>query len=226
RFEDREFDLVVLALPNYWLSRLEWGSPSLRAALQRHVAHYDAPAHYLRVTALFREPFWRGQVPGAYFMTDAFGGCCVYDEGARYPCDPYGVLGWLLAGNDALALSNLDGDRLVALALDSLPGPLGHGRGLFLEGRVHRWVGTVNAQPGGRPVRETRQRHLPDPDHHPGLFLVGDYLFDSTINGVYDSADFVTDMILTRLRKQKYGGPPPTTPPADPRRHARGARQS
>ena len=33
---------------------------------------------------------------------------------------------------------------------------------------------------------------------------MGDYLFDSTINGVYDSADFVTDLILTELRKQKY----------------------
>src|SRR6185369_6161786 len=40
---------------------------------------------------------------------------------------------------------------------------------------------------------------------HPDLYLVGDYLFDSTINGAFDSADFVTDMILTRLRKKKYG---------------------
>src|SRR5262249_58891522 len=73
---------------------------------------------------------------------------------------------------------------------------------------------------------EPRQRHLPDPDQHPGLFLVGDYLFDSTINGVYDSADFVTDMILTRLRKQKYGGPQTATPaaaaPADGNGHAGG----
>jgi ubiquinone/menaquinone biosynthesis C-methylase UbiE len=75
---------------------------------------------------------------------------------------------------------------------------------LFLEGRVHRWVGTISGQPGGQPAHETRQRHLVDPQGHPGLYLVGDYLFDSTINGVYDSAHFVTDMILTHLRKQKY----------------------
>jgi hypothetical protein len=86
-------------------------------------------------------------------MTDAFGGCCVYDEGARHPCEPYGVLGWLLAGNDALVLSNCDDERLIALALDSLPSPLAGGAGLFLEGRVHRWVGTVSGLPGGHPVQ-------------------------------------------------------------------------
>jgi SAM-dependent methyltransferase len=73
-----------------------------------------------------------------------------------------------------------------------------------LEGRVHRWVGTISGLPGGKPTHEIRQRHLVDPHGHPGLYLTGDYLFDSTINGVYDSADFVTDMILTQLRKQKY----------------------
>jgi monoamine oxidase/SAM-dependent methyltransferase len=204
RFQEHDFDYVVLALPNYWLSRLEWGSRELRQTIQKHLARYDNPAHYLRMTLLFQEPFWREQVPGSYFMMDAFGGCCVYDEGARHPCEPYGVLGWLLAGNDALALSNSDDDRLIDQALDSLPAPLAHGRELFLEGKVQRWVGTINGLPGGNPTQEIRQRHLPDPRAHPGLFLVGDYLFDSTINGVYDSADFVTDMVLARLRKKKY----------------------
>jgi monoamine oxidase/SAM-dependent methyltransferase len=204
RFEEHDFDLVVLALPNYWLQRLDWGNTELRLAMQKHLAHYDHPAHYLRISVLFQEPFWRDQVPGAYFMTDAFGGCCVYDEGARHSCDPYGVLGWLLAGNDALALSNLDDKRLIEMALDALPQPLAQGRHSFIEGRVHRWVGTISGLPGGQPTYETRQRHLPDPRNHSGLFVVGDYLFDSTLNGTYDSADFVTDMILSRLRKEKY----------------------
>ena len=204
QFVDCDFDLVVMALPNYHLQRLEWGSGDLRRVMQKHLGHYDRPAHYLRMSVLFEQPFWRSQVPGSYFMMDAFGGCCVYDEGARHPCDPYGVLGWLLAGNDAMALSNLDDARLVELALDSLPETLEHGRALFREGRVHRWVGTISGQPGGQPTHEIRQRHVPDPHGHPGLYLVGDYLFDSTVNGVYDSADFVTDMILTFLRKQKY----------------------
>jgi monoamine oxidase/SAM-dependent methyltransferase len=203
-FVDYDFDLVITALPNYWLQRLDWGSRDLRMAMQRHLAHYDKPAHYLRMTVLFKKPFWRSQIPGAYFMSDAFGGCCVYDEGARHTCEPYGVLGWLLAGNDAMALSNLDDQRLIDMTLDSLPEPLAKGRELYLEGRVHRWVGSISAQPGGQPTHEIRQRHLPDPDKNSGLYVLGDYLFDSTINGVYDSADFVTDMILTRLRKKKY----------------------
>jgi monoamine oxidase/SAM-dependent methyltransferase len=207
--ETHDFDLVVFALPNYWLSRLEWDDRDLRLTMQKHLAHYDRPAHYLRISVLFKEPFWRSHVPGSYFMLDAFGGCCVYNEGARHSCEPYGVLGWLLAGNDALALSNHSDDQLIALALDSLPQALAPGRGLHLEGRVHRWVGTINAQPGGQPAHATRARHLPDEHRFPGLFLVGDYLFDSTVNGAYDSADFVTDMILTILRKKKYGGPRP-----------------
>jgi monoamine oxidase/SAM-dependent methyltransferase len=212
RFEEHDFDLVILALPNYWLQCLECRSRELRLALQQHLAHYDHPAHYLRISVLFKQPFWRDEVPGSYFMSDAFGGCCLYDEGARHACDPYGVLGWLVAGNDAMALSNLGDARLVDLALDSLPEPLAHGRQLFLEGKVQRWVGTISGLPGGNPTHDTRRRHLPDAKGHPGLYLVGDYLFDSTINGVYDSADFVTDMILTRLRKQKYCPPAIATP--------------
>ena len=208
QLHEHDFDQVVLALPNYWLQQLDWGSRKLRQAMQQHLCHYDRPAHYLRMTLLFKEPFWRGLIPGSYFVTDAFNGCCVYDEGARHPAGPYGVLGWLVAGNDALALSNADDATLIAKALDSLPAPLAHGRELLLEGRVHRWVGTISALPGGDPVLETRARHLPEPKEHPGLYLVGDYLFDSTINGAYDSASFITDIVMTSLRKQKYGPAP------------------
>jgi monoamine oxidase/SAM-dependent methyltransferase len=206
RTEQRDFDLVVFALPNYWLGRVEWDGRELRLWMQKHLGHYDRPAHYLRISVLFQQPFWRQHVSGSYFMSDAFGGCCVYDEGARHECEPYGVLGWLLAGNDAMALNNLSDDDLVTLALDSLPAPLASGRKLFLEGKVHRWVGSINALPGGNPVHQTRDRHLPAREH-PGLYVLGDYLFDSTINGVYDSADFVTDMILTELRRKHYTQP-------------------
>jgi SAM-dependent methyltransferase len=204
RLEEHEFDLVVMALPNYWLSRIEWEGHELRLAMQKHLAHYHYPAHYLRVSVLFKKPFWRKQVPGSFFMSDAFGGCCIYDEGARHPCEPYGVLSWLLAGNDALVLSNTEDDRLVALALDSLPEQLAFGRELALEGKVQRWVGTLNGLPGGNPAHELRQRHVPAPETHPGLIMVGDYLFDSTLNGVRDSADYATDLILTELRRRKY----------------------
>jgi hypothetical protein len=35
------------------------------------------------------------------------------------------------------------------------------------------------------------RRHQPEPVAHPHLFFVGDYMFDSTLNGVLDSAHHV-----------------------------------
>jgi protoporphyrinogen oxidase len=47
--KDQEFDIVVMAMPNYWLARLEWYSRDLRMAMQKHFAAYDNPAHYLHM---------------------------------------------------------------------------------------------------------------------------------------------------------------------------------
>jgi hypothetical protein len=41
-------------------------------------------------------------------------------------------------------------------------------------------------------------RHIPEPAR-PNLFAVGDYLFDSTINGVLDSADFVAECLTEKI---------------------------
>jgi hypothetical protein len=139
-------------------------------------------------------------------VASAVAGCCIYDEGCRHPSGRHGVLNWLIAGNDALMLSCLDDERLLHMVLDSLPEMLAEGRGLAIEARVHRWPGAINGLPGGNPVLSLHERHQPDPVQFPGLYVVGDYLFDSTLNGVYDSADYVSDLILTRLRKLKYLG--------------------
>jgi monoamine oxidase len=169
--------------------------------MDRHHAHYDYPAHYLRVSALFEKPFWREQISGSYFMSDAFGGCCVYDETSRGDGVPYGVLGWLLAGESALNLSNFSEPELIEQVIDSLPPSLGHGRDLLLESHVHRWVGSVNGLPAGYPAREPDSRHLPEPEEHDDLFVVGDYLFDSTLNGVMDSADTVAEWLIEELQQ-------------------------
>ncbi len=197
-----EFDFVVVALPNNWIPAIEWGGEELAAAMYHHHRHYDHPAHYLRVSVLFEKPFWRGRISDSYFMLDAFGGCCVYDESSRNGADSHGVLGWLLAGDAALNLGNLRDAELVDAVLDSLPRCLRHGREWFLEGQVHRWANTVNGLPGGYPAREPESRHVPEPVHHPGLFVVGDYLFDSTINGVLDSADVVAEWILEEIAER------------------------
>lgn len=189
------FDSVVVALPNNWIPAIDWSGPMLAKAMRDHHAHYDHPAHYLRVTVLFREPFWRNLIADSYFMTDAFGGCCVYDETSRCADSSAGILGWLIGGEAALSMNNLEDEALIARVLDSLPAPLRHGRNLLVEGRVHRWAGAVNSLPGGFPLREPDSRHVPDPVANPRLFVAGDYLFDSTLNGVLDSAECVAEMI-------------------------------
>jgi SAM-dependent methyltransferase len=85
--------------------------------------------------------------------------------------------------------------------LKSLPAALGDARAHFLEGKIHRWLSSVNALPGGMPARDVMTNHRPDPKQHPGLVVVGDYLFDSTLNGLLDSSDAATDIIVTEMMK-------------------------
>jgi monoamine oxidase len=194
--ETEAFDYVIVALPNDWISAITWAGEGLGDAMARHHQFYDRPAHYLRVTALFDRPFWRGHIGGSFFVSDAFGGCCVYDESSRFDSGGKGVLAWLLAGEAALRMANLDKEKIVALVLESLPPVLEPGAAQCLEASVDRWLGSVNALPGGFPARDPDARHLPDPLDHPGLFVMGDYLFDATINGVLDSADTVVEWII------------------------------
>lgn len=201
---DSAFDAVVVALPHNWLGGIEWGGEMLRKAMSRFIGYYDRPGHYLRVSVLFRNPFWRDCVAGSWFMLDAFGGCCVYDEGTRHDAGEFGVLSWLIAGTDALSMSGFEDAALARTVMAALPSPLDNeARRLFIEAKVQRWPASVSAQPGGIPVRNMRAAHLPEPVQHPGLFMVGDYLFDSTINGTLDSADFATDLLNEWILKRR-----------------------
>jgi SAM-dependent methyltransferase len=89
---------------------------------------------------------------------------------------------------------------------------LGDARAHFLEGKTHRWLSSVNALPGGMPARDVMTNHRPDPKQHPGLVVVGDYLFDSTLNGLLDSSDAATDIIVTEMMRLRHargkGGKP------------------
>ncbi|MGA7810314.1 FAD-dependent oxidoreductase [Bradyrhizobium sp.] len=207
--ETRDFDLVLLCLPHSWLATLGFEGEALRRSMVKHVAYFDRPAHYLRVSLLFDEPFWGEKIPGSWFMSEAFGGCCVYNEGSRHDVGRHGVLNFLIAGSDALAFANLSDQELITAALKSLPPSLGEARAHFLEGKIHRWLSSVNALPGGMPARDVMTNHRPEPKQHPGLVVVGDYLFDSTLNGLLDSSDAATDIILTetmRLRRTRAQG--------------------
>ncbi len=203
--QSEHFDLVIVALPHNWLGTMQWEGERLRTAMVEHVAHFDRPAHYFRISCLFKSPFWQQHLKGAWFMTDAFGGCCVYDEGARHDVGSHGVLNWLVAGSDVLAFGNLDKESLAEEAIRSLPTALqAEARAQLIEVETHAWLASVNAIPGGLPVRDPKSNHLPEPVEHPGLFLIGDYLFDSTLNGLLDSADVATDMLLSQLMAIRY----------------------
>jgi protoporphyrinogen oxidase/SAM-dependent methyltransferase len=199
--ETREFDLVLICLPHSWLATMGWEGEELRKSMVKHIAYFDRPAHYLRVSMLFDEPFWGKKLPGSWFMSEAFGGCCVYNEGSRHDVGTYGVLNWLIPGSDALAFANLTDQDLIEVALKSLPASLGDARAHFREGKIHRWLASVNALPGGLPVRDVMTNHQPEPKQHPGLVLVGDYFFDSTLNGLLDSSDAATDIIVTEMMR-------------------------
>jgi monoamine oxidase len=198
RVRTEDFDAVVVALPYNLLRNVEWAGDRLRRAMATHVAHYDSPGHYLRISILFDEPFWRDAIAGSWMMLDAFGGCCVYDERSWCDASGHGVLGWLLAGSDALMLCNADEPALVEHAIGSLPDALhAKARRHLVEARVHRWAGALSGSPGGFPLRDPRAAHQPEPVEHPRLTMVGDYLFDSTLNGVLRSADIATDVVLS-----------------------------
>ena len=202
--ESRDFDLVLMCLPHSWLATMRWEGEALRRSMVKHVAYFDRPAHYLRVALLFDQPFWGDRIPGAWFMSEAFGGCCVYVEGARHDVGRHGVLNFLIPGSDALAFANLNDEQLIQAALKSLPASLGKARDHFIEGKIHRWLSSVNAIPGGLPARDVLTNHRPEPRDHSGLVVVGDYMFDSTLNGLLDSSDAATDLILTEMMRLRY----------------------
>jgi monoamine oxidase len=193
-------DVVVLAVPHGALYAIECAGDALRHHFAAHISAYDRPGHYLRVSLLFDQVFWRTELTGAWFMLDAFGGCCVYDESARHPHDSCGALGWLMAGADALMLCNADDDTLAELAVASLPAALaGTARRSLRECRVHRWAGAVSARPGGSMNAGAEVPPLLDKSGRGGLCVVGDYLFDATLNGVLRSATNVAELIAASL---------------------------
>jgi hypothetical protein len=135
-------------------------------------------------------------------MLDRFGGCCLYDESSREPEARNHVLGWLIGGEAAQTMSEWDDEKLIATALDSFPASLKWDREMFLEAHVHRWVSAVSAMPGGEFHLTLDKRHQPEPLEHANLFLVGDYLFDSTLNGVLDSAEYVAAWIAGNMTER------------------------
>lgn len=197
--ETQEFDAVAVALPVNWLPMIEWRGARLHAALMRHHRAYYNLAHYLRITLQFREQFWAQQLSDSYFVLDNLGGCSVYDEGSRHESSPSRALSLLVAGTHALTLGNCRDSDLVDKALAALPWPIAQTRALLVDARVHRWIGTVNSLPAGNPALRVKRRHLLAKHGFEGLVMVGDYLFDSTLNGALASAVVASKLLLSQL---------------------------
>src|SRR3954469_25864924 len=85
----------------------------------------------------------------------------------------------------------------------------------FMEGKTFRWLSSVHALPGGLPARDVVTNHRPEPKQHPGLVVVGDYLFDSTLNGLLDSSDAATDIIVTEMMRLRRARGTPTSDKID-----------
>ena len=199
--ETRDFDLVVMCLPHSWLPPCAGAARQLRKSMVKHIAYFDRPAHYLRVSILFDDAVLGRQDSGRLVHVRGVRRLLRLCRRRASRCRQHGVLNWLIAGSDALAFANLSDEELIDAAMKSLPPSLGDARAHLLEGKIHRWLSSVNALPGGLPARDVMTNHRPEPKEHPGLVVVGDYLFDSTLNGLLDSSDAATDIIVTEMMK-------------------------
>ncbi|HXY58306.1 MAG TPA: FAD-dependent oxidoreductase [Methylocystis sp.] len=208
-------DYVVFAVPLSAISMIGLRSETLRQTVDRHIGYFDRPAHYLRATLAFKRPFWRERIDKHWWMMDAFDGVCVYDESARQELGPFGVLSFLIAGNAALSLANVSDERIEHMCLDALAPVFPEAPDLIVNRRVHRWMASVNAMPGGARARRRVENHRPNAERLPGVLIVGDYLFDSTLNGVMDSADTATDIIVADLLKTRHAARKASSAPGE-----------
>jgi len=109
------------------------------------------------------------------------------------------VLSFLLAGGDALLMcsSNQSDECIIDCVLQSLPSFMREeAEEHLVESQIDRYAGSINAQPGGWPAEELRGEHTPEPQEHPGVFLVGDYFFDSTLNAALMSSNVAIELLL------------------------------
>ena len=58
---------------------------------------------------------------------------------------------------------------------------------------------------GGIVTESLDRRHQPEPTEHANMFTVGDYLFDSTLNGVLDSAEYVAAWLSAQMADKPEG---------------------
>ncbi len=194
-------DGVLLTPPPAYLLEIDYRDERLRRAIAEHVEHHDHPAAYLRVTMLFDRRFWGDDLPEDYWVSDAFDGVTVYDQSPdRSDRDAPGILSCLIGGLPAERHERRRDDDIVRDVIASLPQSLADAAERLVDARVDRWTGRlgVAALPGGQPLLPIRRRHQPSLAH-PGLVLVGDYLYDATISGALDGCSNGLELLLRAI---------------------------
>ena len=119
--ETRDFDLVLMCLPHSWLATMRWDGEQLRKSMVERGLFRPAGALSARLAPVRRAVLGQKDSRRLVHVEEAFGGCCVYNEGARHDVGKHGVLNWLIAGSDALAFANLSDQELFDAALKSFP---------------------------------------------------------------------------------------------------------
>jgi len=189
-------DFVLVTPPPTQLAHVSWSPGSLDSAIKAHIEHHCYPTDYLRATILFRERTWAEAFPESYFVSDRLGGVTVYDKTVPGDSDEAPILSLLIAGKYATELSREGDDRVLENALRALPMESGVDEKSVVAFEIDRWQNDlgVSRMPGGIPLLSLEDRHSPAKEH-PRVFILGDFLYDTTINGALDGAGFVIDSV-------------------------------
>ena len=86
----------------------------------------------------------------------------------------------------------------------ALMSPFQYYEGAMKDNDSHPWMNITARDLLNKEIPDATARRFlwvmsREPSEHPGLFLVGDYMFDSTLNGLLDSADVATDLALSHV---------------------------
>jgi monoamine oxidase len=195
-----EADFVLATPPPTQLINISWSPGTLATSIKKHIEHHYYPTDYLRATILFRERTWAETFPESYFVTEGLGGVTVYDKTVPYNSGEAPILSLLIAGSHATELSKEPDDQVLQSAMRALPKELGVDERSIIASEIDRWQNDqgVSRMPGGVPLLSLHDRHLPAREH-PQLFILGDFLYDTTINGALDGAKFVINSICGKV---------------------------
>lgn len=193
-------DFVLLTPPPFSLNSIRWSPNPLDAAIRQHVRHHLHPADYVRVTIRSRERTWEDELPEDYFVCEGLGGVTVYDKSICTESRTVPILSLLVAGAHASDLAQRQDSEVLRITLDALPPSAGVDSHSVEKFWVDRWTRAlgVSRLPGGVPLLALARRHCPCADY-PDIFALGDYLYDTTINGALDACVFVAKRIFEKV---------------------------